>query len=97
MWKTMSSHPMPRSALSFAFVASSQSKYFNAIVRRFWTGGVQKDASSLDRENSEQTSTGAGSVKQQDASRRCSSRGVPELRRDRQHQAKSTVPGLERF
>jgi hypothetical protein len=28
MWKTMSSNPMPRSALSFAFFASSQSKYF---------------------------------------------------------------------
>jgi hypothetical protein len=28
MWKTMSSNPMPRSALSFAFFAASQSKYF---------------------------------------------------------------------
>src|SRR5919109_2771504 len=28
MWKTMSSNPMPRSVLSFAFFASSQSKYF---------------------------------------------------------------------
>ena len=33
MWKTMSSNPMPRSALSFAFFASSQSKYFTAIQR----------------------------------------------------------------
>jgi hypothetical protein len=31
MWKTMSSNPMPRSALSFAFFASSQSKYFTGI------------------------------------------------------------------
>ena len=31
MWKTMSSNPMPRSALSFAFFASSQSKYFTDI------------------------------------------------------------------
>jgi hypothetical protein len=30
MWKTMSSNPMPRSALSFAFFAS-QSKYFTGI------------------------------------------------------------------
>src|SRR5258706_8791671 len=28
MWKTTSSNPIPRSALSFAFFASSQSKYF---------------------------------------------------------------------
>src|SRR2546428_761704 len=28
MWKTTSSNPMPRSALSFAFFASSQAKYF---------------------------------------------------------------------
>jgi hypothetical protein len=28
MWKTMSSNPMSRSVLSFAFFASSQSKYF---------------------------------------------------------------------
>ena len=31
MWKTMSSNPMPRSVLSFAFFASSQAKYFTAI------------------------------------------------------------------
>ncbi len=31
MWKTMSSNPMPRSALSFAFFASSQSKYFTEL------------------------------------------------------------------
>ena len=30
MWKTTSSNPMPRSVLSFAFFASSQSKYFTA-------------------------------------------------------------------
>jgi hypothetical protein len=30
MWKTISSNPMPRSVLSFAFFASSQSKYFTA-------------------------------------------------------------------
>ena len=29
-WKTMSWNPMPRSALSFAFFASSQAKYFTA-------------------------------------------------------------------
>jgi hypothetical protein len=32
MWKTMSSNPMPRSALSFAFFASSQSKYFTELL-----------------------------------------------------------------
>ena len=31
IWKTTSSNPMPRSALSFAFFASSQAKYFTAI------------------------------------------------------------------
>jgi hypothetical protein len=30
-WKTTSSNPMPRSVLSFAFFASSQSKYFTDI------------------------------------------------------------------
>ena len=30
-WKTTSSNPMPRSALSFAFFASSLAKYFTAL------------------------------------------------------------------
>jgi hypothetical protein len=33
MWKTMSSNPMPRSAVNFAFFASSQSKYSTDIQR----------------------------------------------------------------
>ena len=33
MWKRNVSNPMPRSALSFAFFASSQSKYFTLIQR----------------------------------------------------------------
>jgi hypothetical protein len=32
MWKTTSSHPTPRSAQSFAFLASSQSKYVTATL-----------------------------------------------------------------
>lgn len=33
MWNTISSNPMPRSALSFSFFASSHVKYFTAYVR----------------------------------------------------------------
>jgi hypothetical protein len=31
MWKTTSSNPMSRSFLSFAFLASSQAKYFTGF------------------------------------------------------------------
>jgi hypothetical protein len=44
MWKTMSSNPIPRSALSFAFFVSSQAKYFTATsvaqcvpIRHTWS------------------------------------------------------------
>lgn len=33
MWRTTCSNPMPRSFLSFAFFASSQSKYVSVIQR----------------------------------------------------------------